>query len=102
MVNIGSDAQRSTRDYQLSRYACYLIVQNADAGKAVIANGQTYFAIQTRRQELKDDTGFQQLNENQKRLMLRNELADHSKQLAAAKLFLSKLDASITTVILAL
>ena len=84
MVKIGSGAKRSTRDYQLSRYACYLIVQNADASKAVIANGQTYFAIQTRRQELKDDTDFQQLNENQKRLMLRNELADHNKQLAAA------------------
>ncbi len=84
MVDIGSGAKRSTRDYQLSRYACYLIVQNADASKAVIANGQTYFAIQTRRQELQDDTGFQQLNEDQKRLMLRNELADHNKQLAAA------------------
>ena len=84
MVDIGSGAKRSTRDYQLTRYACYLIVQNADASKAVIANGQTYFAIQTRRQELQDDTGFQQLNEDQKRLMLRNELADHNKQLAAA------------------
>ena len=84
MVEIGSGAKRSTPDYQLSRYACYLIVQNADANKAVIANGQTYFAIQTRRQELKDDTDFQQLNENQKRLMLRNELADHNRQLAAA------------------
>lgn len=83
-VSIGSGAQRSTRDYQLSRYACYLIVQNADASKMVIANGQTYFAIQTRRQEQQDDTGFQQLNEDQKRLMLRNELADHNKQLAAA------------------
>ena len=84
MVDIGSGAKRTTRDYQLSRYACYLIVQNGDASKPVIANGQTYFAIQTRRQELQDDTGFQQLNEDQKRLMLRNELADHNKQLAAA------------------
>lgn len=84
MVDIGSGAQRITRDYKLSRYACYLIVQNGDASKSVIANGQTYFAIQTRRQELQDNTGFQQLNEDQKRLMLRNELADHNKQLAAA------------------
>jgi len=83
MVQLGSKARRRLKDYKLSRFACYLIVQNADANKPVIANGQTYFAIQTRRQELKDDTGFQQLSENQKRLMLRNELATHNKQLAA-------------------
>ena len=84
MVEIGSSAKRPMSSFALSRYACYLIVQNADASKPVIANGQTYFAIQTRRQELKDDIGFQQLDEDQKRLMLRNELADHNKQLAAA------------------
>ncbi len=84
MVQIGSGASRETRDYRLSRYACYLIVQNGDPGKPVIANGQTYFAIQTRRKELEDDTGFQQLSEDQKRLMLRNELATHNKHLAAA------------------
>ena len=84
MVEIGSGAQREMASFALSRYACYLIVQNADASKAVIANGQTYFAIQTRRQELQDDSSFQQLDEDQKRLMLRNELADHNKQLAAA------------------
>jgi len=84
MVNIGSGAQREMDSYALSRYACYLIVQNGDPTKPVIANGQTYFAIQTRRKELEDDTGFQQLSEDQKRLMLRNELATHNKQLAAA------------------
>jgi DNA-damage-inducible protein D len=88
MVEIGSGAQRKMDSFALSRYACYLIVQNGDASKPVIANGQTYFAIQTRRQELQDglenESGFQQLNEDQKRLMLRNELADHNKQLAAA------------------
>lgn len=84
MVEIGSGAQRKMASFALSRYACYLIVQNGDASKTVIANGQTYFAMQTRRQELQDDTGFQQLNEDQKRLMLRNELAGHNKQLAAA------------------
>ncbi|HEB56483.1 MAG TPA: DNA damage-inducible protein D [Gammaproteobacteria bacterium] len=84
MVQIGSGAHREAKDYKLSRYACYLIVQNADSSKPVIANGQTYFAIQTRRKELEDDADFQQLTEDQKRLMLRNELATHNKQLAAA------------------
>jgi len=84
MVEIGSGAKRKMGSYSLSRYACYLIVQNADSSKPVIANGQTYFAIQTRRKELEDNTGFQQLSEDQKRLMLRNELAEHNKHLAAA------------------
>jgi DNA-damage-inducible protein D len=55
MVEIGSGARREVDDLRLSRYACYLIVQNGDPSKAVIANGLTYFAIQTRRQELSDD-----------------------------------------------
>jgi len=84
MVDIGSGAQRKMDSFALSRYACYLIVQNADSSKPVIANGQTYFAIQTRRKELEDDTGFQQLTEDQKRLTLRHELAEHNKQLVAA------------------
>jgi len=84
MVDIGSGAQRKMDSYALSRYACYLIVQNADSSKPVIANGQTYFAIQTRRKELEDDTGFQRLTEDQKRLTLRHELAEHNKQLVAA------------------
>ena len=52
MVEIGSGAQREIADIRLSRYACYLVVQNGDPSKLVIANGQTYFAMQTRRQEL--------------------------------------------------
>ena len=52
MVEIGSGAKRKQIDYKLSRYACYLIVQNADPSKQTIALGQTYFAIQTRKQEL--------------------------------------------------
>lgn len=83
MVDIGSGAKRQVEDFRLSRYACYLIVQNGDPGKSVIANGQTYFAMQTRRQELADDAKFRQLNEDEKRLAIRNELAAHMA--AAAK-----------------
>lgn len=84
MVEIGSGAQRELEDVRLSRYACYLIVQNGDPSKPVIANGQTYFALQTRRQELADDRKFAQLSEDEKRLAIRNELAEHNKYLAAA------------------
>ena len=49
MVSIGSNTSRKIKDYHLSRYACYLIVQNADSSKEVVALGQTYFAIQTRK-----------------------------------------------------
>ncbi len=84
MVEIGSGARRELPDVRLSRYACYLIVQNGDPSKPVIANGQTYFAMQTRRQELADDEAFARLNEEEKRLAIRNELAQHNKYLAAA------------------
>lgn len=84
MVDIGSGAKRQVEDFRLSRYACYLIVQNGDPSKPVIANGQTYFAMQTRRQELADDVKFAQLSEDDKRLAIRNELATHNKYLAAA------------------
>ena len=84
MVGIGSGAQREVEDLRLSRYACYLIVQNGDPSKPVIANGQTYFALQTRRQELEDDRKFAQLSEDDKRLAIRNELATHNRHLAAA------------------
>ncbi len=84
MVDIGSGAKRELPDVRLSRYACYLIVQNGDPSKPVIANGQTYFALQTRRQELNDDEKFARLSEDEKRLAIRNELAEHNKQLAAA------------------
>jgi DNA-damage-inducible protein D len=84
MVDIGSGAQREVADVRLSRYACYLIVQNGDPSKPVIANGQTYFAMQTRRQELEDSAKFAQLSEDDKRIAIRNELAAHNKYLAAA------------------
>lgn len=84
MVDIGSGAKREVPDIRLSRYACYLIVQNGDPSKPVIANGQTYFAMQARRQELNDDEKFARLSEDEKRLAIRNELAEHNKQLAAA------------------
>lgn len=81
MVELGSGASRTLEDIHLSRYACYLVVQNGDPAKPVIAAGQTYFAIQTRRQELADDAAFKSLREDEKRLFLRNELKEHNKHL---------------------
>ncbi len=71
MVDIGSKTSRSIVDYKLSRYACYLIVQNADPKKEVVALGQTYFAIQTRKQELME-AEYETLTEDEKRLYQRN------------------------------
>ena len=83
MVTIGSGAQRAVPNIRLSRYACYLVVQNGDPSKPVIANGQTYFAVQTRRQELRDDPSFSGLSEDERRLMLRREMAHHNTALAS-------------------
>ena len=71
MVNIGSKTSRKVKDYKLSRYACYLIVQNADSRKEVVALGQTYFAVQTRKQELLERE-YELLSEDEKRLYQRN------------------------------
>ena len=71
MVQIGSGAKRSQIDYKLSRYACYLIAQNGDSRKKVIALAQTYFAIQTRRQELSEKE-YSSVSEDEKRLYQRN------------------------------
>ncbi len=81
MIEMGKGAQKAWPSFALSRHACYLIVQNADPSKPVIANGQVYFAIQARRQELADDANFQALEEDKKRLFLRHELKLHNKQL---------------------
>jgi DNA-damage-inducible protein D len=81
MVSIGSGAQRPVEDWKLSRYACYLVIQNADPGKPLVALGQSYFAVQTRRQEIADDVT---LKEEKTRLLLRAEMKKHNKNLAGA------------------
>jgi DNA-damage-inducible protein D len=84
MVAIGSDAKREVEDMHLSRYACYLIVQNADPNKQVIALGQTYFAVQTRRQEIADADALTELSEDQRRLLLRQRVKLQNTDLASA------------------
>lgn len=85
MVSIGSGAVREMPSYKLSRYACYLVVQNADPSKEIVAQGQTYFAVQTRIQEIRQMDEYVNLStEDERRLFLRNELAKHNTQLAAA------------------
>lgn len=79
MVGIGSGAQRPLKTVMMSRYACYLVIQNADPAKEIVAIGQTYFAVQTRRQELSDKE-----IEEQRRLTIRSELRMHNSQLADA------------------
>lgn len=85
MVGIGSGAERPLPSVKLSRYACYLIVQNADPSKVIVAQGQTYFAVQTRIAEIKQMEDYNRLStEEEKRLFLRDELARHNSQLADA------------------
>ena len=82
MVDIGNETKRHINDYELSRYACYLIVQNGDPRKEVIALGQTYFAIQTYRQEITDK--FEQLDEDSRRLVIRGDIKQWNQMLAEA------------------
>lgn len=82
LVPIGSGAERTIDDMMLSRYACYLIVMNGDPRKEVIAVGQTYFAVKTRQQELIEH--YDELDEEQKRLAIRQEMKRHNAALADA------------------
>ena len=70
MIKHGKGGTRNIEDYKLSRYACYLIVQNADPSKEVVALGQTYFAVQTRKQEITEQE-YEMLSEDDKRLYQR-------------------------------
>lgn len=86
MVEIGSNAERQIGDFRLTRYASYLIAQNGDSRKKPIAFAQTYFAIQSRRQQLQDVDAqqFTPLSEDHKRMLLRDEIKTHNKNLASA------------------
>jgi DNA-damage-inducible protein D len=77
MVSIGSDAEREIEDFMLTRYACYLIAQNGDPRKEPIAFAQSYFALQTRRQEL-----IEERMQLQARLEARDRLKDAEKALS--------------------
>ena len=76
MIKTGKGATREVDDYLLSRYACYLIAQNGDPSKQVIADAQAYFNIQTLRQE-----NFEQMTEEERRLYVRKQVADEDKKL---------------------
>jgi DNA-damage-inducible protein D len=86
MVEVGSGAERSIENARLTRYASYLVAQNGDSRKREISFAQTYFAIQTRRQEIQDDDASQYvpLSEDHKRVLLRDEIKEHNKNLASA------------------
>lgn len=86
MVSLGSGAEREIEDIALSRYASYLIAQNGDGRKRPIAFAQTYFAIQTRRQEIADQEAqeYYPLSEDERRVLLRDEIKTHNKNLASA------------------
>ncbi len=79
MIGIGKGGQRAVKSVMMSHYACYLAIQNADPAKEIVAQGQTYFASQTRQQELSDEE-----LEEQRRLAIRSELTTHNTQLAEA------------------
>jgi len=84
MVPIGSGAARPIDDYFLSRIACYLIAMEGYAAKPEIATAKAYFAIQTRLQEIRESEDASELTDDERRLFLRREVADHNKKLASA------------------
>lgn len=84
MINLPKGAKRDIGDLHLSRYACYLIIQNADPAKKIVALGQTYFAVQTRKQEVMEQAFEELQSEDEKRMFLRREMTEHNKHLADA------------------
>lgn len=82
MIEAGKGAEREIEDYNLSRYACYLIAMNGSPRKKAIALAQTYFAVKTRQQELIEQ--YDEMTEDEKRLAVRHEMTEHNKRLADA------------------